>query len=1729
MNQPTDSITYVGMTAPVRSEIVTIIPGEDDPLGSPSSPLGFSSSPMLPPPKPTAPRGYHLFQNGPIKLLQGALACEIPRRPGSRCSLAHLVTPKFSPRGDTNVRISMAPSSLLASRVTDFRKWVLAVQPPIGEDSEPFEDEFTNIASLLRAETPDEAVNKSTQANSVVPLEDQITVQHLQAIMQAFVALRADDFFSATEDSPIPKTDAKGPDQRFSESEPKYNRKLTTEEFVIAVQDVIPTATRSSILELANKVDYEGVGVITWAELSTFLVSQTSHRTFLSKARAEFMHVPEPLNCFMDNMHQLVSCYCVDETRKLIVLGGQEGTVRAWTSTTLSYRGILFSTDSWITGVHFSTSARLLYVTTMDKEIFLLDGSNFEVLRVYRGRPVEDNTNSLVYAHDTTRNITVGGVNLPSRKALARQLADAAKLNERRKQDFASGPETITSASACEALNFDSMPLTGQGNGPYVERLMEECVLAGLVDPVTCSAYNYSSLDEEVILLATSRGDIYFYIIQARSNKKVLLSHHILRVHSDRINKMVFFYAMNALVSCADDGKVVVTSMVNGHPIRTFQSFHQHHHVAVRDFCIHPYYRMIVTTGPERYGLVWEFSQENPVAVLEAHNSPCRCCTFSIRNSQVITVGVDGSIFVFDLNGFHRSQKIEPGFAYSPVLITCSSTGSMLCFRRYPYHLRIRRHKTSSCPEKYRGHSASMLTILYTKTFDQIVTVDTEFTVMTWARKSGTNVFTFLLNGYSDSSTLNSAHLTCAALDVSQRRLLTGYQSGVVVVWNIVNGQAINFITAGMEENQTPSTNRPNSKREKRPTSSPRDDGAGMNGGLRPVRTVGSLVRHGSTFFLFSINETLYIVRESSNYTVATASSWKVPQGYGEITSLVQVTPQVVTCGTSVGALFFFHVLSEKQDGTVHWLPEAAVLANFLAESTVTAPAISGRYSAKHTNSSISGLQQMLNPSTPKQSNNNTKTGNYLSRVTQMTLLPSISSNILMTVHADSTVAFWHTYRHVFLGSLVLASAGADEGKDRSGNIIVSVNDAAGLLIFGDEGGSIHVCNFHMEALCSEADEKAALALTNPMMFFKLKADTSTFKVTELKATVTEHHSVGVTEEDVTMQEQSDIVTTREQSSILRKQSTAVPDGSTLLSPTSPKEPSGEETNRLSRLQQERSIHLLDKFERVNVFGTNIRSISSLIIANIPNAKRGDDTNSLASEEPIIICTGADSYARAFTLDGFPIGELGMDPWELGERETYRFLGEPYDESFKLNTSFTKEGGWFYDYLHEMLQTARQMSSNGQRKLRRSLQHSVTNIGPEVTARSFLSKTSLGRESRGESLSPSVGEGIAQEIEEHIANWKQRNTNDPAAADTTTAGVNPEQLPSLPPIPPGFHHHPGKVMDTMIRRGLRQRILVEDEPFKGVLKRRFLRDIRPPNQVISDDRCPTPPITMTPAEEGFLGVIENALAEDHELKISAVRSVDFPMGRSGYNSPEHYHVMGSSPSPHGDGEGTERSTTPTTILGGESSNEPHTGVVDIPPVPTAAIILDNEQPHAMAREERSSPSFHIAKEETATFQRVCRENRARRPKYVTEGVSAEPPSSAGKSSDDDLDPNELIQSHLMARRQQILNSGCTDNSRRLIEHEMNALSGEKRGKENLGGLAMMSAHVDNIVDHHKKERGPAAMSGALSFIAEISSRMYVPPIQEIEAPVGSKSRDEVRAWRDHLSRLEKNAAGRQRM
>ena len=1258
-------------------------------------------------------------------------------------------------------------------------------------------------------------------------------------------------------------------------------RNLSRDEFTLALQRAVPSATRREIQALLAKAISDNQDTVSWNELSTFLVTCSRQKADLAMEDQRFVLAGQPSLLHLEEQHsESITCVAVNQQRRLVVTGCSSGTVRAWSSgADLAYRGLLLKVEGWIVGLHWGCRGRVLYVVTMDRYVYVLEGTSYEVLRVFHGRGIKGTADGVAYASETIEKVRVGGVALPKHRAagergyagarlrvmnarkgkslpavsavsrggggrggkaessedrMHRLLASAVQVRRGMQPsteggsdgtgdaavvavDAAAGTEgasgqissvvtgasgatstaaaatmttsySLTTARVAEALHQDSTPLTGAGRGPYVVQRVDEGVLTSLVDAVTATVFEESAFQEDMLLLGTSNGDAFLFVLATQcdlAQRRVLVARHVFtRLHHGLITKLLFSHAFNALLSSGEDGRVRATSLVSGQSLRTFYAPElPEQHASVTDFALHAQLKMLLTIGPERRALVWEWNQPTPIAVLEPVNRPLCCGAF--LGEQLLTVSRDRVLHVYDCKSFRLRQELSLGSAgslsqfsnasSSPAssytitqLYVDSARQRVLGFDRFPFALCVKRQVSSGCPVRYRGHHAPMFATLISRVFGQLITVGTDGVVMTWTPRTGANEFSFLLSNFSNESAIAGAPMApvAAAMDVLQRRLLTGFAGGVIVAWNVLNGQVERVLTAAPWSTTTRAV----------PSAAAAADavsirssniGGGGDGGVREmtpgspharagsvappapksdVTAVGSFLRYRSLSYLFAIGRVLYVDAATMSqaaasgglpaspqlgeYTTTYPSAWAPQPLYGEITQLLQLSPQHVGCGTTSGAVLVYNVLSDCQEGAPLWVEEsmlcpavphstaslAASPADTLRGGSSTAAALAalaGSARGRSVSSRREGgpdsdgatrgadssrlavptsghntLSTSLNAMSSRYEasavgNNGAgagapQRGYVTARIIRLLSVPAVHSRLLLVAQDDGTLSCWHTLRRVCVGAVNLTAAGLeeDEGVDSGsdshsprhrddarppGTFVFDLDDEEGeLLVFGDGEGNVHVCRMGWQVLSTSSEQGAAMSLPNPLLYFFTADPTVT----------TQPRAAGVRPslQDWANDDKAEFRRAEEDEEREREDF--------------PHTPTTATTPDFNEAQ--RSIPLLRQLERVHVFASGL-ALAGLRIVDAAAATAFDPAAPMAaapvgnedkdlpvneataatpadtapSRQLLIVCTGADHFVRVFTLSGIPIGELGMDEWDVANPRTFRFMGEP--------------------------------------------------------------------------------------------------------------------------------------------------------------------------------------------------------------------------------------------------------------------------------------------------------------------------------------------------------------------------------------------------------------------------------------------------------------------------------------
>jgi WD repeat-containing protein 49 len=87
------------------------------------------------------------------------------------------------------------------------------------------------------------------------------------------------------------------------------------------------------------------------------------------------------------------------------------------------------------------------------------------------------------------------------------------------------------------------------------------------------------------------------------------------------------------------------------------------------------------------------------------------------------------------------------------------------------------------------GHRAQLVAVLFNPLFDVIVSVDESGAVCVWNLQDGARSGRFTASHGGESGPV--PHVTAAALDSNQRRLVTGANDGSVRLWNFNNGSLL--------------------------------------------------------------------------------------------------------------------------------------------------------------------------------------------------------------------------------------------------------------------------------------------------------------------------------------------------------------------------------------------------------------------------------------------------------------------------------------------------------------------------------------------------------------------------------------------------------------------------------------------------------------------------------------------------------------------------------------------------------------------------------------------------------------------------------------------------------------------------------------------------------------------------------------------------------------------------
>jgi WD40 repeat protein len=631
-----------------------------------------------------------------------------------------------------------------------------------------------------------------------------------------------------------------------------------------------------------QNIDHEKNGTIDWDDFTSYLMLQTRDRSRANKASSEYSSVATPASCPIWYQHEgAVTCMLVHPRTGVVLTGGEDGAVHAWDGISLRHLKLFTQCKSWVVDMKFTNNEQKILVVCLDRQLLILDSRNGDVLRLYRGRHLVETDTGVNYAHESIPVVTIGE-RVPSYLQ-----PRGAKVGANRSED---ARKSALMAQMKTALSYDQYQklLTEEKKNRTEKRKLEEFALAGMTDTPSCLEYHCSQHGEEFVLIGMSNGSVRLYIIPV-SHLRIVRKHYVMQLHSDRVRKLQVIPFLDGLMSCSDDGTILLTSLETGQLLKSYTK--NGHQSSVLSFSFSLKYKMMVSCAAERGGLVWDYLQESPVARLEPHTCPLLGCSINDADGHIITVGVDNSVMIFDVRSCRLLQTFHERTNLFSACIFDTNKMRLVCATSFPCMYQLKK-MISTFPQDYFGHTAPVQFALYNSAYEQLLTIDTESLAMTWKADLGETVYTFRLTAFS--SMLDDVRLTLCVFDKSRRRLITGFHNGVIGVWNYSNGQAQNLIRSVKVDEATE----------------------------REVTALATLERGDTTFFFGAVGRLLVYQEESQQYTITESPTWLLDEALGSITALVQVGTSLVACGTSSGAVVIFSILTGGQDGNVLWPDE---------------------------------------------------------------------------------------------------------------------------------------------------------------------------------------------------------------------------------------------------------------------------------------------------------------------------------------------------------------------------------------------------------------------------------------------------------------------------------------------------------------------------------------------------------------------------------------------------------------------------------------------------------------------------------------------------------------------------------------------------------------------------------------------------------------------------------------
>lgn len=519
--------------------------------------------------------------------------------------------------------------------------------------------------------------------------------------------------------------------ERFKQADIDQGGALELEEFVAAFGDIIGSGmSNKDLVKLFMRIDTNSDGSIDWDEFVNFIILENDNMSQMLAEHCEYVNpkIPDPTSSHVVNGHR-------DMITKLLIINSTEtsepykyftasndGTVKIWNGPNMAITTNINVSSNWVTSISYLKDCERLAAGTTDRCIsfYDLNRSNDSI-----SKPVSQ-ISDLKGVPLTLDYLSLKGL-----------LISGDDQGYLRLYTLKENWHVCNSKLECHKEDLKKDQLTQLSKNKD--------------KPLKNSRTQYS---EKVELLETN-------------------------IHSSWITKAAYIPDIEGILTSSLDSKVKHFDIERKKVKNTFQ----HHKKGVLNFVYCPELKLVASCGEERKIALWDpFSKT--VAYLAGHNSAVIDLALNRDKNQLISLGTDKIVKVWDIRTFQCVQTIVDKTIYRP-----ENRLTGLYFNPRINSLILTSKKINIWPFKAAeelptSHESTVTCVLFNKNFNCIISADEESTVHVWDINQNTLLFKFM-------EAHNGNRITAMSLDSSGRRLITGSHDGSIKMWNFSNGQCL--------------------------------------------------------------------------------------------------------------------------------------------------------------------------------------------------------------------------------------------------------------------------------------------------------------------------------------------------------------------------------------------------------------------------------------------------------------------------------------------------------------------------------------------------------------------------------------------------------------------------------------------------------------------------------------------------------------------------------------------------------------------------------------------------------------------------------------------------------------------------------------------------------------------------------------------------------------------------